>query len=143
MRLERDIVIDKPASEVFAFVSEPRNLPAWQHSVVEVSRDDGPVEVGTRFAEVRHFLGKQLVSTVEVIELEPDRCFTVRIVDGSVRATVYHLLEALGERTRLTVVGEVKVSGLLRLAAGAMAKAAEHEGQADLARLKTLLEGED
>jgi carbon monoxide dehydrogenase subunit G len=141
MRLERDIVIDRPAADVFAFVSEPRNLPAWQHSVVEVSRDDGPVEVGTRFAEVRHFLGKRFASTVEVIELEPHRSFAVRIVDGSVPATIYHLLETLGEKTRLTVVGEAKPTGLLRFAAGAMAKAAEHEGQADLARLKTLLEG--
>jgi uncharacterized protein YndB with AHSA1/START domain len=141
VRLERDIVIDRPVSEVFAFVSEPRNLPRWQTSVAEARRDDGPVGLGTRFTEVRHFVGKQFASTVEVIQLEPDRAFSVRVLSGPVAVTIHHLFEPLGERTRVTIVAEARPGGVLRLAAGVMAKAAEHEAGADLSRLKKLLEG--
>jgi uncharacterized protein YndB with AHSA1/START domain len=140
VRLEREIVIDRSAAEVFAFTAEPRNLPRWQTSVVAVHREDGPVEVGTRFTEVRHFVGKRFESTVEVIGLEPGQAFSVKVVDGPLPLTIHHMIEALGGRTRVTLVGQAKPGGLLRLAAAAMAKAAEHEAGHDLARLKELLE---
>lgn len=142
MKLSREVRIARPPADVFAFVSEPRNLPAWQRAVSEVRRDDGPVAAGTRFVEVRSFVGKRFESAVEVVELEDDRLFTIRVVSGPVPVTVRHVFEPAdaGTVTRLTLTAEAKPHGLLRLGAGVMAKAAEHDAEVGLTRLKTLLE---
>jgi uncharacterized protein YndB with AHSA1/START domain len=35
-RFEREIVIDRPPAEVFAYLSDLANVPEWQGSVVEL-----------------------------------------------------------------------------------------------------------
>ena len=80
MRLERDIVIGRPVGEVFSYVSEPANLPSWQPAVVEVRRPEGEIDVGSHFGETRNFVGKRFQTTVEVIELEQDSVFGIRVV---------------------------------------------------------------
>jgi carbon monoxide dehydrogenase subunit G len=140
MNLERDTTIARPPSDVFAFVSEPRNLPRWQPAVNEVTRDDGPVAVGSTFVEARSFVGKTFRSTIEIAELEQDRVFTIRVVDGPVPLTVRHAFEPSGDGTHLTIAMEAQPRGLMRAASGAMAKAADKDVQANLATLKQLLE---
>jgi carbon monoxide dehydrogenase subunit G len=140
VRLERDIVIGRPVGEVFSYVSEPANLPSWQPAVVEVRRPEGEIEVGSRFGETRNFVGKRFRTTVEIAELEQDKVFAIRIVDGPLPLTIRHLFEPVEEGTRLTIAGEADLRGALRIAGGVMAKAAEHDAGANLARLKALLE---
>jgi uncharacterized protein YndB with AHSA1/START domain len=143
VRLQREIVIARPVGEVFSYVSEPDNLPSWQPAVVEVRRPEGPLAIGSRFGETRHFVGKRFQTTVEVVELEPDRVFGIHVVDGPVPITVRHLFEPVDGGTRVAISGEVELRGALRLAGGVMAKAAEHDAGANLERLKTLLERSD
>ncbi len=103
MRLERDIVIGRPVGDVFSYVSEPANLPSWQPAVVEVRRPEGEIDVGSRFGETRNFVGKRFQTTVEVVALEPDRLFGIRVVDGPLPITIHHLFEPAGDGTRLTI----------------------------------------
>jgi uncharacterized protein YndB with AHSA1/START domain len=140
MKLERDIVIGRPVGEVFSYVSEPSNLPSWQPAVVEVRRPEGEIEVGSRFGETRNFVGKRFQTTVEVVELERDTVFGIRVVDGPLPLTIHHLFEPVDDDTHLTIAGEAELRGALRIAGGVMAKAAEHDAGSNLARLKTLLE---
>ena len=140
MKLERETTIARSPNDVFAFVSEPRNLPKWQPAVNDVEREDGPIAIGSTFVESRSFVGKTFRSTIEVVELEPDRLFTIRVVNGPVPLTVRHSFEAEGEGTRVTVAMEAQPKGLMRAAAGPMAKAADRDAQSNLATLKQLLE---
>ena len=50
------------------------------------------------------------------------------------------MFEPEGDGTRLTIAGEAELRGALRIAGGVMAKAAERDAGANLARLKALLE---
>jgi uncharacterized protein YndB with AHSA1/START domain len=140
VNLQREITIARPPAEVFAFVSDPGNLPTWQRSVLEVRDADAQTAVGGRFQEVRHFVGKRFETTVEIVELEQERVFSVRVIDGPLPLTVRHLFEPAGEGTRLVIKVEARPQGLMRLAAAPMAKAAEHDAEVNLAHLKTLLE---
>ena len=142
MRLERDIVIGRPVGDVFSYVSEPANLPSWQPAVVEVRRPEGGIDVGSRFGETRNFVGKRFQTTVEIVELERDKVFTIRVVDGPLPLTIRHVFEPEGDGTRLTIAGEAELRGALRIAGGVMAKAAERDAGANLARLKALLEND-
>jgi uncharacterized protein YndB with AHSA1/START domain len=140
VRLERDILIARPVENVFSYVSDPANLPSWQPAVVEVRRPEGEIAVGSRFGETRHFVGKRFKTTVEVVELEKDRVFGIRVVDGPLPITIRHLFAPEDGATRVTIAGEAELRGAMRVAGGIMAKAAEHDAGASLARLKTVLE---
>jgi uncharacterized protein YndB with AHSA1/START domain len=142
VRLERDILIALPVETVFSYVADPANLPSWQSTVVEVRRPEGEIAVGSRFGETRNFVGKRFQTTVEVVELERDRVFGIRVVDGPLPITIRHLFAPEDGATRVTIAGEAELRGAMRVAGGLMAKAAEHDAGASLARLKAVLEGD-
>ena len=140
MKAERSTTIARPPGVVFSFVSDPRNLPKWQPAVSEVTLHGDEVSVGSRFEELRQFVGKRFRSTVEVTELEPDRVFAVHVTNGPVPITVRHVFEPDGDGTRLTLAAEAQLTGLKRLGGSVMVKAAERDAEHNLARLKQLLE---
>jgi uncharacterized protein YndB with AHSA1/START domain len=102
--------IARPAAEVFAYVTDPAKLPSWQTNTVSaVQEGEGPLRVGTRLREVhRGPGGKELASLVEVSELEPDRIFALRMLEGLLRIHGRIVLDPVGERRtrmRFTVQG--------------------------------------
>src|SRR5688500_1290501 len=80
-----ETTIDRPVGEVFAYVTDPGKLATWQtNTVAAVQEGDGPLQLGTRLREVHKAPGgKELESVVEVAELEPDRVFALRVVEGT------------------------------------------------------------
>jgi uncharacterized protein YndB with AHSA1/START domain len=143
-RFEQEIVIDRSPEDVFAYLSDLANLPEWQGSVAEVVPDEaGPLLEGAQFTEVRRVAGRRLESRLEVETLAPARELTLRVVSGPVPGTIYHLLDPVGDATRLRLVGELAGGGLRGLAGPLLERAARREAEADLRRLKRLLEGLD
>ena len=139
MKYEHEVEIERAPEEVYAFISDPENLPQWQHEVVEVRR-----ESDTRFTEVRTFIGRRVESTIDVTAAEPGREFSIRAGAGPVHFAVRHLLEPAGEgRTRLRVEGESEgVGGIFKLGGRLLHRAIERRARDDFARLKELLESE-
>jgi uncharacterized protein YndB with AHSA1/START domain len=138
VRLADSVEIARPPEEVYAYLADPSNLPAWQGAVAEVRWRGGAAAQGDRFEEERTFIGKRATSTVEVRAAEPGREFSVAVVAGPVRVSARHLLEAAGEGTALRV--EVEAESVPRLVAGMAARAARRQTGQDLARLKNILE---
>jgi hypothetical protein len=140
-RFEREIVIGRPSAEVFAYLADLGNLPEWQGSVEEIVPDaEGPLREGACFTEVRRVAGRRLESRLEVETLDAGRELTLRVVSGPVPGTVRHVLEPAGDGTRLRVVGELAGGGLRGLAGPLLERAAKREADADLRRLKDVLE---
>src|SRR4051812_2296248 len=77
--------IDRPIAQVFAYVTDPGQLPTWQTNTVSAAReDDGPIAIGSRLREVHRAPGgKQLESVVEVSDYELNRTFGLRVVEGT------------------------------------------------------------
>jgi uncharacterized membrane protein len=141
VRVEHEVVIDRPVSEVFGYVTDVGNLPSWQGSCLEIHRDDAsPVVVGTRWTEVRDVMSRTMEQSVEVAELEQDRRFAVRSRSGPIRMRVEHLFEPAGAGTRVRVVGEAEMGGFARLGGPMVKRQARQMFEADLARLKQRLE---
>jgi len=137
VRFDLEVEIDRPVADVFAYLTDVRNVPEWQESAVSAEW----IEEGRRFRERRTFLGRSAELELEVTELDPDRRFDVRTVKAPVKLEIHHTLAAVDGGTRLQLTAEAKLSGALRLA-GAMAKAqAERQFRSDLERLKEVLEG--
>ena len=134
-------VVNRPAEEVFAYLTDPENLPEWQSMVSESRKDSpGPMDVGTRMTNVRNFLGRRIESQVEVTAYEPSRRFDVQVVSGPVPFKVSQTLEATDGRTTIRVEAEGEPGGFFKLAEPLVARQAERQFKNDFATLKDLLE---
>ena len=131
MHAELTIEIARTPEDVFAYLSDVSNLPAWQTGVKSATQRDGRVE------ESRSIFGKELNTTLEIVDQDAPRLFTLRALDGPVPFTVRHELEPADGGTRLTVTAEGDVPGF---AAGILARSAERQFRKDFERLKEILE---
>lgn len=132
MRAELTIEIALTPQDVFAYLTDVSNVPAWQSGVRSSTLRDGRIE------ESRTLLGRELHTTLEIVEQEPPRLFTIRALNGPVRFTVRHELAATdGGGTRLTVAAEGDVPGF---ASRLLAHRVEKQFRQDFARLKRILE---
>lgn len=140
-RAEHTIVIRRPAAGVFAFITDPDRTPLWQPSLVDVQRrTEGPIAVGSRFAEVRRLLGRSIESVFEVTELDPPRRSAVTIVEGPVAGHASYTLREIREGTELRFSYQMDVAGFLRVAEQLVTRLLVREFEASLGHLKDLLE---
>jgi carbon monoxide dehydrogenase subunit G len=132
VRAELTIEIARTPEEVFSYLTDVSNVPAWQSGVKNSTLRDGHIE------ESRSLFGKEVHTTLEIVERDEPRVFTLRAVGGPVPFSVRHELEPADFGTRLTVTAEGDVPGF---AAGLLAKGAERQFRKDFERLKQILEG--
>ena len=143
-RIERSIVVDRAVEEVWEFVHDTTKDALWQTTLTESEKlTDGPMRVGTRVREVRHFLGVRIELTWEVTEYEPNRKSAIRGVSGPVPLTGGDRLEPLDGGTRFTVSGELDAHGVFKLAEPVFARITRRELEANLGHLKDLLETDE
>ena len=78
------VEIDRPVSEVFAYVTDPWHLPEWQTNTVEVHTEPAPpLRPGTRLREIHAApFGKRVESEVLVAAIEQDRLLELHIENG-------------------------------------------------------------
>jgi len=140
-KIERSIVIDRPVEEVWEFVHDTADNILWQTTLAESEKlTEGPMDVGTRVREVRHFLGLRIESTWEMTEYEPNSTSAIRGVSGPIPLSGRYRVEAFEGGTRFTVTGELDAHGSFKLTEPVFARIARRELEANLGHLKDLLE---
>ena len=140
-RLEASVTINRPVEEVFAFTTEEGNSTQWHAQVMESAKtSEGPVGVGTTGHEVRQFAGYRFEVTGEITDWEPNRRSSIKITSGPVTGHSTWQFESVDGGTRFTVVHEVQIDGLLRLASPAISRMAQRQLETDMANLKDILE---
>ena len=139
MKFDFEVSIDRPVAEVFAYVTDVRNVPKWQESAESAEW----IEEGRRFRERRSFMGRVAEIELEVTALEPEHRFDVRAAKAPVAFEIHHSFERMDGGTVVRVHGEAKLSGALRFAAGMAKRQAESQFRKDFERLKAVLERRD
>jgi carbon monoxide dehydrogenase subunit G len=132
VRAELTIEIARTPEDVYSYLTDVSNLPDWQAGVKSATQRDGRIE------ESRSLFGKEIDTTLEIVEQDEPRLFSLRTLDGPLRLTVRHELEPADGGTRLTVTADGDVPGF---AAGLLARGAERQFRKDFERLKKILEG--
>jgi uncharacterized membrane protein len=137
-----EVEIDRPRAEVSAFAADPGNATAWYKNIKAVEWESPPpAVVGSRIRFSAQFLGRSLDYTYEVRELEPGRRFVMATAEGPFpMETTYTWEDAPGGATKMTLRNRGEPSGFAAVAAPVMARAIRKASQADLQRLKSLLE---
>ena len=140
---ETSIEIRRPVEIVFAFVSDSRNEPQWEATVKEVRvTPDGPSAVGTQVTKVGSFLGVKVEATNEITVLEPNRSLGFKGSAGPASLEGIFRFEAVGGGTRLSGTFQIEPGGLFKVAGPLFASQAKKQMEADLQRLKEVLEAQ-
>jgi uncharacterized membrane protein len=137
-----EIEIGRPRSEVSAFAADPANASAWYKNIKSVAWETPPpAVVGSRVRFVAQFLGRTLEYTYEVREVEPGSRLMMSTAEGPFPMETIYQWEDAGEgRTRMTLRNRGEPAGFAALSAPLMTRAMRRANEADLRRLKDLLE---
>src|SRR3712207_5703755 len=82
-RLQREIVINQPAEEVFDFVTDARNEPRYNQRILSAEKTTpGPIGHGTRFVLVSKAMGQRTEVEYEIIAYERPQRITSRTIRG-------------------------------------------------------------
>lgn len=142
MKVGVSAVIARPLAEVFALAADPANDLLWASTVAEARQtSEGPLGVGTTYAQVLRLLGRRLEITFEVTGYEPNRLLQIGRFSGRLRSAVgRRTFESAQGGTRVTFAGEGTSGMFLNLLEPLVNAAARRGATRDLAKLKALLE---
>ena len=139
--MSETIDINRPAGEVFAYLTDLNNDPKWQETIVEAKyTSEGPVAVGATGVHRAKGMGMTMDCGWELTEYEEPRRLGWKFISGPFSGPDGYTLESTPGGTKLTHAAELQPHGLLRLLTpimgGGFAKQARH----DLRTLKRILE---
>jgi hypothetical protein len=137
-----EIEIKRPRDEVSAFAADPANAPAWYKNIKAIEwQTSPPAVVGSRIRFRAQFLGRPLDYTYEVRELTRGRRFVMATAQAPFpMETTYTWDDAPDGATKMTLRNRGEPSGFAAITAPVMARAMRKANEADLRRLKELLE---
>ena len=139
--------IEGPAAEVFTCATDPARFSQWQKGVVDghmdgLADDTGTPAVGAKCVTTRRIGGADRRSTSELVDIDPPRSWSVRGLDGPIRAAVDVLVEPVtGFRSRLTISVDFTGHGIGKVLVPLMVRReARKEMPENVAALKRLIE---
>ena len=137
----RSITINRQVAEVFAYVSDVSNEPAWHTDVLEARQTSaGPIGIGTTFLiRVKPSMGVS-EGVTEVIGFDPNHKQVLRGQMGSMRPTITDLFEPADGGTKFTRRIQIEASGLMRLMLPLVRPMIGKSNTGFLANLKRVLE---
>ncbi len=137
-----DTEIERPPADVFAYATDPAKLATWQTNTVSaVPEPDGPLRVGSRIREVHRVPGgKEMPSLVEVSQLEPDRAFALRMVEGALPIHADMTFEPTERGTLVRFRAHGQPGGAMRIAQPLLRRTLRRQFHEHCATLKRVLE---
>jgi uncharacterized membrane protein len=137
-----EIEIKRSRDVVSAFAADPANAPAWYKNIAAIEwQTPPPAVVGSRIQFRARFLGRTLEYTYEVRELQPGRRFVMATAEGPFpMETTYTWEDAPDGATKMSIRNRGEPSGFAAVTAPVMTRAMQKANEADLRRLKNLLE---
>ena len=140
MELTAVVDIPRPAAEVFDYIADSRNNPAWQKGMRKCEWiSDGPIALGSRYQQEASFLGREVISVFEVTEYSPGKSIAFETVESTFPITVCRSVADLGDGTcRVSAVigGGPKVPQFLQ---GVIGRIAQRSVRKDYDRLREML----
>ena len=135
------IIINRPVTEVWAFLQQPNSEAAWHPGVIEVKiTSPGGLGLGATGIEVRKVFGRRMEFPWEITQFEPGRSVTTRSAGGPVAwESTYHL-ETIENGTSFVFDYRQEATGLWRLLLAGAPVVMRKQAKSDLANLKKAVE---
>ena len=139
--VSESVRINRPATDVFTYVSTYENDPSWRSAVTSMTQDTpGQPLPETTTIEVLSFMGNETITVAKVVEYEAGRRVAFQSTEGPVEASGYRLVEPDGNGCTLTYHLQLLISGLPQPVLSEIAAEIGNMVHEDLQQLKTMLE---
>jgi uncharacterized protein YndB with AHSA1/START domain len=140
MEILRTVTVDRPITEVFAYLSDFTTTTQWDPGTVRTTREAGDGGVGTRYRNQSTFLGRTTELTYFVTDHEPPARLALRGENGTVVAhDTMTLVQAPDGGTQITYRAVFTFKGWARLIAPFTAPAFRRLGDEAADGLRTAL----
>ncbi len=142
IQTEISIVVKRSKAEVFAILGDMEQNPSWQNGMKTcVWKTDPPVRVGSIYDQKAEFMGKEIISTFEVIEYYPDYLIKATTLESTFPITFTRWVTAIDESTtEVEAFIRGDSSGVFKLFEKLYAPLVHRLIKKDYAKLKRLLE---
>src|SRR5581483_1033030 len=139
IQIQQSIQIDRPVSQVRAYLADLRNEPQYWEGVKTMTLVAGePGQVGSRYQRVFNAMGRDQTTTMEIVEVGSNR-MVARSGPGPVHVTGTMSFEALPGATRLDLQLDAQPHGwMARLFQRKIRKGMEQNTTTSLQRLKSV-----
>lgn len=137
------VEVDRPAEEVFAYATNPTKFSEWQQGVVAgAMHSNGTPALGDHCRTTRRISGAERPSTSELVRFDRPRAWSVRGIDGSIRAQVDVDVEPVGtDRARISISVSFEGKGIGKLLVPLVVRRqARAEMPENIAKLKDRIE---
>ena len=144
IKIESSVTINRPVEDIFEFIADNDNDTLWQSGVTESEQPTGSMGVGATYKQVSKVVGREIESTIEVTEYDPNRRFAFKTTSGPLPMAGSFTCEQVAEgETKVHILGEGESGGLFKLAEPVINKMVQREWETNLANLKDLMEAQE
>jgi carbon monoxide dehydrogenase subunit G len=140
MKTEGTITIRKTPKEIFPYLNDAEKIQQWTGVKNMRLLTDGPVGIGSKFAQTIAFLGQSFESVTEVTAYDEPQSLAIKSTSGPMPFEQRMTLSPTEEGTKLEIVAEGEPGGFFKLAQPLLAPALHKQLQDQLGKLKRLAE---
>jgi hypothetical protein len=134
-------IIDRPAQQVFDFVSEPENDFQWQYATLETARlSESGNGIGSFFRSISNLMGRRSMSTFEVTEYKPNKKYGFKSLSGPLHSRTSYSFETIKSCTKINISMQANVIDFFQMDESLVEKHLRKQLKENLAMLKILLE---
>lgn len=109
-------LVAKPAKDVFAYVSDVTNMPAWDTDFLGAKRTSvGPIGKGATFTvRFKPMMGTS-EGTVTLTDFNPNRHMVMESNMGKMSARLEYAFESVDGKTKVTRSVQIRMHGFMKL----------------------------
>jgi uncharacterized protein YndB with AHSA1/START domain len=135
------VTINRPVEQVFAYVTNTTNDPAWHTDILEARKtSEGPIGTGTIWhARFKPAMGVS-EGDMKVMAFDPNRSEVMQGQVGPMHPTLTYLFEPADGGTKFTRRVQIKVSGKAKLMEPLMRLMIPKNNKGFVANLKRVME---
>ena len=138
---QTSIGIERPLEEVFAYVSDPCNLPDWNTAVQSVHPTSlRSSEVGATYSMQRQLPTGHATNQLEIVACTRPHEFAIRTTTGPTPFRYHYRFAAENGHTVVRLDAQLQLSGLAAFTSPLARRAVKHGVDDNLATLKHKLE---
>jgi uncharacterized membrane protein len=135
-----EIDIGAAPADVAAVMFDPEREPQWMQAITGVELIDKALAPGARVRRRASFMGKDISWTTEVERVHFPHLLVLRVAEGPFTGTIRYEIQRGPDGSHVTIQNVGQAAGLSFLPAAMIAAPMRTALNADLARLKTLVE---
>ncbi len=143
VRIDGEIVINRPVDTVFDFVADERNEPRYNPRMLRVEKlSPGPIGLGSRFRAAMRTRPRPTKMTTEFTGYEPPWRLALRSQLSAMEIRGALTFDPVPEGTRMRWSWVVAPRGVFKLLTPVVARTGRRQEQAIWANLKRVLEAQ-